>query len=200
MAWTAPRTWVAGEILTAGNMNTHVRDNLNALSTHRHTGSAGDGAVLVNAERVVKNTSQVVTVSGTVSDTTMKFTQNTSEVWQYEFVLRLHSNAIANSASGFYFGLAVPANATGVAHGFITPEGALPQNSLFYATALSTRLNATALPTTINADYIMHLYARIETSGTSGEVGLLWGAINAQSSGVAVEQGSYAIREFITTK
>lgn len=28
MAWTAPRTWVAGETVTAAIMNTHVRDNL----------------------------------------------------------------------------------------------------------------------------------------------------------------------------
>lgn len=31
MAWTSPRTWVAGEVVTAANMNTHVRDNMNAL-------------------------------------------------------------------------------------------------------------------------------------------------------------------------
>lgn len=28
MAWTKPRTWVAGEVVTAAHMNTHVRDNL----------------------------------------------------------------------------------------------------------------------------------------------------------------------------
>lgn len=28
MSWTAPRTWVAGETITAAIMNTHVRDNL----------------------------------------------------------------------------------------------------------------------------------------------------------------------------
>jgi hypothetical protein len=28
MAWTTPRTWVAGEVVTASQMNTHVRDNL----------------------------------------------------------------------------------------------------------------------------------------------------------------------------
>lgn len=32
MAWTAPRTWVTGEIVTAALMNAHVRDNLNALN------------------------------------------------------------------------------------------------------------------------------------------------------------------------
>lgn len=29
--WTTPRTWVAGELVTAAMMNTHVRDNLNSL-------------------------------------------------------------------------------------------------------------------------------------------------------------------------
>jgi hypothetical protein len=33
MAWTAPRTWVTGEVVTASQMNTHVRDNLNALAS-----------------------------------------------------------------------------------------------------------------------------------------------------------------------
>lgn len=29
MAWSTPRTWVAGEVVTASLLNTHVRDNLN---------------------------------------------------------------------------------------------------------------------------------------------------------------------------
>jgi len=33
MAWTAPRTWVTSEIVTAALMNTHVRDNLSYLKT-----------------------------------------------------------------------------------------------------------------------------------------------------------------------
>lgn len=31
MAWTAPRTWTAGETVTATLLNTHLRDNLKAL-------------------------------------------------------------------------------------------------------------------------------------------------------------------------
>src|SRR5512134_3501672 len=31
MAWTFPKTWFAGELLTASLLNTHLRDNLNAL-------------------------------------------------------------------------------------------------------------------------------------------------------------------------
>lgn len=31
MAWTVPRTWVTGEIVTASLLNTHLRDNLNSV-------------------------------------------------------------------------------------------------------------------------------------------------------------------------
>lgn len=31
MAWTAPRTWVAAEIFTAANANTHLRDQLKVI-------------------------------------------------------------------------------------------------------------------------------------------------------------------------
>ena len=33
MAWTTPKTWAANDVLTAADMNTHVRDNLDALQT-----------------------------------------------------------------------------------------------------------------------------------------------------------------------
>lgn len=32
MTWTAPRTWVAGEVVTAAELNTHVRDDLLAVN------------------------------------------------------------------------------------------------------------------------------------------------------------------------
>jgi len=33
MAWTTPRTWVSGELVTAALFNTHLKDNLNILKT-----------------------------------------------------------------------------------------------------------------------------------------------------------------------
>ena len=44
MAWTTPKTWADGDIPDADDLNTHIKDNLNALSTHDHGGAAGDGA------------------------------------------------------------------------------------------------------------------------------------------------------------
>src|SRR5574343_520667 len=33
MAWTTPKTWTVDEVVGASDMNTHLRDNLNALKT-----------------------------------------------------------------------------------------------------------------------------------------------------------------------
>lgn len=54
MAWTAPRTWVVSEIVTAALMNTHVRDNLAYLK-----GQAGTVAI-----------EDAITVAGTVAAST----------------------------------------------------------------------------------------------------------------------------------
>lgn len=45
MAWSDPRTWVAGELLTASLLNTHVRDNL--IEVRRISGHvAADGSIV----------------------------------------------------------------------------------------------------------------------------------------------------------
>ena len=54
MAWTSPRTWLAGEVLTAALLNTHLRDNLNAVragyaTTLPASPADGDIAVLVDS-------------------------------------------------------------------------------------------------------------------------------------------------------
>lgn len=44
MAWTAPRTWVSGEVVTASVMNSHVRDNF--LETGPAKASASGGFIM----------------------------------------------------------------------------------------------------------------------------------------------------------
>jgi hypothetical protein len=48
LAWTSPLTWTVAQLVTAANLNTHIRDNLNALSGHTHTGAAGDGSANIS--------------------------------------------------------------------------------------------------------------------------------------------------------
>lgn len=47
MAWTAPKLWVVGGMVTAADLNLHVRDNFTAGDKHTHSGAAGDGSAFV---------------------------------------------------------------------------------------------------------------------------------------------------------
>ena len=49
MAWTAPRTWVAGELVTAALLNTHLRDNLLVLREREVWFSAAAGNIAVGS-------------------------------------------------------------------------------------------------------------------------------------------------------
>ena len=54
MAWTPPKTWTPGELVTAANMNVHVRDNLTNLDSRLTTAglttlTANDTAVANSA-------------------------------------------------------------------------------------------------------------------------------------------------------
>ncbi len=44
MAWSTPRTWIVGEIVTHTVMNTHWRDQIITLDNHGHSGNPGSGA------------------------------------------------------------------------------------------------------------------------------------------------------------
>ena len=43
MAWTTPKSWTS-TMVTAALMNTHIKANLDVLSSHAHSGAAGMGA------------------------------------------------------------------------------------------------------------------------------------------------------------
>src|SRR5512144_643487 len=54
MAWTTPRTWVAGESPSASTMNTHIRDQFNFLYTSWTTFSVtGSGNWTWNSFRYI---------------------------------------------------------------------------------------------------------------------------------------------------
>jgi hypothetical protein len=54
MAWTAPRTWISAEVVTAAIMNTHVKDNLIDL----------DSRVGTNVTNIATNTANFSTLNG----------------------------------------------------------------------------------------------------------------------------------------
>lgn len=87
MAWTAPRTWVAGELVTASLLNTHIRDNelylkdaptfdgnVTITGTLAQTGAATfTGAIVANGDVTLGNaSSDAITITGTVSGAPLK--------------------------------------------------------------------------------------------------------------------------------
>ena len=48
MAWTAPKSW-SSLMVTHTELNAQIKDDLTALSTHNHSGSAGAGSASVAA-------------------------------------------------------------------------------------------------------------------------------------------------------
>lgn len=66
MAWTTPRTWVPGELVTASMMNTHIRDNMNYL----FTAASGDKCRATNgAQSISDNTATKLTFGSETFDT-----------------------------------------------------------------------------------------------------------------------------------
>lgn len=49
MAWTSPRTWTTGELVTAANLNTHIRDQLNAISHYPMEFLLDEGGVVLSS-------------------------------------------------------------------------------------------------------------------------------------------------------
>ena len=123
MAWTAPKTWASGEVIVAtgsGSLNEQIRDNLLALSTHTHSGSAGDGASTLNASTSFSGIG-TVTFSDQSSDPSVagRLQRNSSALEYYNgtAVVSLSSNAVASTASLRTLVSSIPSTAVAAASG-----------------------------------------------------------------------------------
>ncbi len=64
MAYTTPRTWVAGETVTATMLNAHVRDNMTDLRTAKHCRAYATGT-----QSLTNNTFEAITFGAETYDT-----------------------------------------------------------------------------------------------------------------------------------
>lgn len=160
MAWTTPRTWVAGETVTASVLNTHVRDNLTALRSSLST-------------VVYRATTQ------SIPDTTITAIDFDAETTDTPGWHSTSSNTsrITPDVAGLYLvvgGLSLAANATGLREAVLRRSGtdiARQGQGLVVSASASLTINVTAVaPANGTTDYF-ELYAR-QTSG---------GALNANS-------------------
>ena len=87
MAWTAPRTWTDGELVTKAIMDPHVRDNFLAAREHLIARKTAD---------------QTVTSSTVLVDcTTMVLPVLANEVWQFEFDVLYSAGTTEDLKMGF---------------------------------------------------------------------------------------------------
>jgi hypothetical protein len=77
MSWTDPKTWQTGEALTASDMNTHIKDNLNALKAppteHYECDEASDYTTTSTSFVDVDATSLSLTIVTTGGDVLIGF-------------------------------------------------------------------------------------------------------------------------------
>lgn len=107
MSWTAPRTWVAGEVVTAALLNTHVRDNLlsalaridDAASTTSYDSNSSLGGSLPSQFRSLLLVWQGVSAVAANEDTVyVRFNNDSSSIYDYQS-LDVLNTTVAGSPS-----------------------------------------------------------------------------------------------------
>lgn len=109
MAWTSPMTFVSNNVLTAAQMNTHLRDNLLELAPAKATTNLGSWFISQSpnmiAERLIRTsrvTTNQVTKSTSWTDLTTKGPQVTVTTGQAAIVMlaaQVGNTVLDNSAS-----------------------------------------------------------------------------------------------------
>lgn len=175
MAWTAPRTWVVGEVATAAQLNTHLRDNLNAIGPH---------------VRVRKTTTESVTNSTTLqNDDELFFSIAANETW----LVRAAVFFTSFLAPDIKFGWSVPAGATG-RHG-----GYLPDRAVTTLSGTVEFASEAALTTAIEGggaganELSGMLFASVVNGATAGTVNLQSAQAAATADATSVLAGSFLI-------
>lgn len=103
MAWTTPRTWTAGEVVTATMMNEQVRDNLTYLKDHVDASAGVHGlgsGVYVIGSKMAQCRMEYKSTSITLSSGTQAVEGNIT--WNYAF-----SSSLTAIAVGCVYGTTV---------------------------------------------------------------------------------------------
>lgn len=167
MAWTNPKTWSVGELVTAANMNTHVRDNLNNIGERLYA----------------RSTANVDTASdATVNDDTELFVPlSISRTYLWNAVIPLSSP----TTSLLRFTWTVPAGATGEYHASSVGL-ALDTAQVAYATETTTT-------TTSGSTRMVQMAGVVVMSSTSGNLLFRWAQSVSNATATRRGSGGYLI-------
>lgn len=130
MAWTTPRTWVAGEVVTSALMNTHLRDNMNqaigpAATTVSALNTAWGGTPPDGAQGFIRvGSSQYGLLPLRYDSTLAKWTSQPAIAHSMEATAVVHNTTVSTAES----------KAVQIAH---------PDNDLYYTAGLVMQVRVT---------------------------------------------------------
>lgn len=134
MTWTTPKTWVTGEPLTAGDLNTHLRDNLNALKTPPTAHVEPDEA----ADFSASPGGNWVEVDATGDELTLTITTTGGDV-----LVHFHGGVSSSTAQSVYMDVAVDGARAGGDDGIVVETVASANYKVAFSfTRLITGLSA----------------------------------------------------------
>lgn len=80
MVWTAPMTFAAGNVLTAAQLNTHIRDNMLETAPAKATTSGGSFFVTQGPNRIAERVVKTARTDSTTRSTTSNSFTNLADV------------------------------------------------------------------------------------------------------------------------
>ena len=103
MVWTTPRDWtgITNDIVTSSMLNVDIRDNMNVLSTHTHTGAAGQGGASMSGVSLAALATLTFADQSANPDAAGELQRNGNDIlWYGSAVVNLtQSDASAETAS-----------------------------------------------------------------------------------------------------
>jgi len=103
MVWTTPRDWtgITNDIVTSSMLNVDIRDNMNVLSTHTHTGAAGQGGASMSGVTLAALATLTFANQSANPDAAGELQRNGNDIlWYGSSVVNLsQSDASAGTAS-----------------------------------------------------------------------------------------------------
>ena len=172
MAWTTPRTWTDGELVTKAIMDPHVRDNLNAVSWRLLARKSAD-------------TSRASTTV-LADDPHLTWAIGTSESWMFKLGLW------ATSASGtpdIKVAITVPASTVFIASGgaYLNTGGVLTH------VHLAVSGTSTDLQVSLTTGEYFEFSGIVESAGTAGNVVCQWAQNTSDATATIVQANSYFV-------
>ena len=177
MAWNNPVTWADGNIPDEDDLNQQIRDNMNALSTHTHSGAAGDGSATLSGVDSITTDDAGSTPSAAGSNKVIIFSEGG--------LLKMRAGA---SGSALTFSTTNHSHTISEGSQTTTVNTASAGAATSYSGAQHTRVTMTPTDSTGSAKYVQVHFGAVEFENANGVEGTVY--LNFEKGGTQVREVS----------